>query len=52
MNEMNLEAFTELIQDFYYATVSDGYEALYALRELFDANTNKRNIIEFLIQEE
>jgi len=52
MNEMNLETFAELAQDFYYATISDGYEALYALRDLFGPNTNKRKIIDFLIQEE
>jgi len=51
MNEMNLETFTELAQDFYYTTIPDGYEALYALRDLFESNTNKRKIIDFLIQE-
>ena len=52
VSETNLETFTELAQDFYYATIPDGYEALYALRDLFDPNTNKRKIIDFLIQEE
>ena len=51
MNEMNLKTFTELAQDFYYATIPDGYEALYALRDLFEPNTNKRKIIDLLIQE-
>jgi hypothetical protein len=51
-SEMNLETFTELSQDFYYATIPDGYEALYALRDLFELNTDKRKIIDFLIQEE
>jgi hypothetical protein len=51
VNEMNLKTFTELAEDFYYATIPDGYEALYALRDLFEPNKNKRKIIDFLIQE-
>ena len=52
LNEMNLQVFTELAEDFYYATNSDGYEALIALRELFEPHTEKRKIIDFLISEE
>ena len=52
IDEMNIETFAELAQDFYFATKPDGYEALYALRELFEPNTNKRNIIDFLILEQ
>jgi hypothetical protein len=52
VNQENLETFTELTQDFYYATNPDGYEALYALRELFEPHTEKRKIIDFLISEE
>ena len=51
VNETNLETFSELAQDFYYATIPDGYEALYALRDLFGPHTDKRKIIDFLIQE-
>lgn len=51
IQEMNLETFSELARDFYYATIPDGYEALYALRDLFEPNTDKRKIIEFLILE-
>jgi hypothetical protein len=51
LNEMNLEAFTELAQDFYYATHPDGYEALYALRDLFEPHAEKRKAIDFLIAE-
>ncbi len=50
-NQTNLQVFSELAQDFYYATVPDGYEALYALRELFEPHTEKRKIIDFLISE-
>ena len=50
--EMDLEKFTELAQDFYYATNPDGYEALFALQEVFEPHTEKRKIIDFLISEE
>ena len=50
--EMDLEKFTELAQDFYYATEPDGYEALFALQEMFAPHTEKRKIIDFLIAEE
>jgi hypothetical protein len=52
VDQQNLETFTELAQDFYYATNPDGYEALYALRELFEPDTEKRKVIDFLISEE
>ena len=52
LNEMNLETFTELARDFYYATHPDGYEALYALRDLFEPETEKRKTIDSLIAEE
>ena len=51
VNQANLETFTELAQDFYYATIPDGYEALLALRELIEPNSDKGGIIDFLIQE-
>ena len=51
VNQTNLDTFTELAQDFYYATIPDGYEALHALRDIFEPHTNKRKIIDFLIQE-
>ena len=47
-----METFSELAQDFYYATIPDGYEALYALRDLFEPGTDKRKVIDFLIVEE
>jgi glycerol-3-phosphate cytidylyltransferase-like family protein len=52
VDQENLETFSELAQDFYYATIPDGYEALYALRDLFEPGTDKRNVIDFLIAEE
>jgi hypothetical protein len=51
VTQSNLETFTELAWDFYYSTNPDGYEALYALKELFDHDTEKRKIIDSLIAE-
>lgn len=50
-NEMNLETFTDLAREFYFATISDGYDALYAMQELIGSNPEKRKIIDALIRE-
>ncbi len=42
------EVFSELVMDFYYATISDGYDALYAMKELYPVGTDKRKVIDFL----
>ena len=52
VDQGNLDTFTELAKDFYYSTNPDGYEAYYALRELFEPETDKRKIIDFLMAEE
>ena len=52
VDQENLETFSELAQDFYNTTIPDGYEALYALRGLFETGTDKRKVIDFLIDEE
>ncbi len=52
VDQGNLETFSELAKDFYYSTNPDGYEALYALQELFGPETDKRKIVDFLIAEE
>lgn len=52
VDQGNLDTFTELAKDFYNSTNPDGYEAYYALRELFEPETDKRKIIDFLIAEE
>ena len=52
VDQENLETFSELAQDFYYATIPDGYEALFALRDIFEAGTDKRKVVDFLIAEE
>ena len=52
VDQGNLDTFSELAKGFYYFTNPDGYEAYYALRELFEPETDKRKIIDFLIAEE
>jgi len=52
VDQANLDTFSKLAKDFYYSTNLDGYEAYYALRELFEPDTDKRKIIDFLIAEE
>ena len=49
--QTNLETFTLLARVFYYSTCADGYEALHALKELFEIGTEKRKIIDSLISE-
>jgi hypothetical protein len=51
LNQANMETFTELARDFYYATNPDGYEAFHALRDLLELHTEKRKIIDLLISE-
>jgi hypothetical protein len=51
VKEMYLEKFTELALDFYYTTNPDGYEALFALQEMFAPHTEKRKIIDYLISD-
>ena len=50
VNQGNLDTFSELVQDFYYATNPDDYEPYYALRDLFEPGTDRRKIIDFLIE--
>ncbi|MBW2367206.1 MAG: hypothetical protein JRH15_04905 [Deltaproteobacteria bacterium] len=52
IDQANLDSFSELAKDFYYSTNPDGYEAYYALRDLFEPETDKRKIIDSLISEE
>ena len=50
--QQNLEVFSELALDFYYATLPDGYDALHALKETYSQRTSKRSVIDFLIETE
>jgi len=52
IRQENLNMFSKLAEDFYYATRPDGYEAYYALRELFEPESDKRKIIDFFIAED
>ena len=46
----NLDAFTELAKDFYYAVIQDGFNAYYSLRDLFNGGTDRRKIVDFLVE--
>ena len=45
----DLDAFAELAQDFYYNTLLDGYDAYYALKEIYNKDTKKGKIIDSLL---
>jgi len=50
--QQNLEAFSELALDFFYATLPDGYDALHALKEKYPPGTTKRSVLDFLSEME
>jgi len=52
VDQRNLDTLAELAKDFYYSTKPNDYGAYYALRELFEPETEKRKIIDFLIVKE
>jgi len=49
--ELDIMKFGELIQEFYYITEQNGYDALSQLKELFPPNTEKGRTVAFFIQE-
>jgi len=52
VEQENLDTFNDLVQDFYFVTASDGYQAYLELRKRFAPDTNKRIIIDALIEAE
>ena len=50
--QQNLEVFSELALNFYYATLPDGYDALQALKEKYPPGTTKRGVLDFLSEME
>jgi len=52
IDQQNLDTFSLIAKDFYYSTISDGYEAYLALQELFESESSKRKIVDFFISEE
>ncbi len=46
--ETDLACFAELAQDFYFNTLSDGYDAYHTLKQHFPTGTRKGRIIEHL----
>ena len=51
-SQENMEAFTNLAQEFYYTTQPDGYDAYHALKDTFPVGSAKRELVDFLIAEE
>lgn len=45
----DLDSFSELAQDFFYNTSPNGYEAYYALKEIYGSDTPKGKVIDSLI---
>jgi hypothetical protein len=45
------QRFSAIAREFYYGTQADGYHALAALQEIFDEDSDKRKIVDFLISE-
>jgi hypothetical protein len=51
MLEEDHQKFAEIVEEFQAETTIDGYDALLALREIFDSNSDKGKIIDFLASE-
>ena len=49
--EEDLQKFAEIVEEFHAETTIDGYNALLALRDFFDSNSDKGKIIDFLASE-
>jgi hypothetical protein len=49
--EDDLPRFSEIAREFYYGTLTDGYHALAALLEIFYKDSDKQEIIDYLIFE-
>lgn len=49
--ETDPQKFSELAQEFYYSVIEDGYDSLSALRNIFDEESDKRKIVDFLTTE-
>lgn len=48
----DLQAFAEIAREFEYSTQEDGYHALAALQDVFDGGSDKRKVIDFLVNEQ
>jgi hypothetical protein len=49
--EQDIMNFSEMIQDFYYSTEPDGYDALAQLKQIFHPGTEKRELIDLFYSE-
>jgi hypothetical protein len=43
--------FSEMMEEFYYSTLQDGYDALAQLKQIFLPGTEKRELIDFFSSE-
>jgi len=50
-HESDIMNFGEIIQEFYYSTEPDGYDALTQLKELFPSETEKGKNVEYFSTE-
>lgn len=50
--EDDLQKFSEIALEFYFCTRQDNYNALAALKEIFDKDSDKGKVIDFLISEQ
>jgi len=50
--EDDLQKFSEIAMEFYYSAQQDGYNALAALKDIFDDDSDKRKVVDFLVSEE
>jgi hypothetical protein len=49
--EPDIMNFSEMIQEFYYSTLQDGYDAVAQLKQIFHPGTEKREIIDLFSSE-
>jgi len=51
LQEEDLDRFDSLVQDFFMSTIESGFDAYYELKDMFEKNTEKRDIIDRQIAE-
>ncbi len=49
--ENNIGNFSEMVEEFYYSTLYDGYDAIAQLQQMFPAGTEKREFIDLFVSE-
>jgi hypothetical protein len=49
--ENNIGNFSEMVEEFYYSTLYDGYDAIAQLQQMFPDGTEKREFIDLFVSE-